>query len=84
MEAPTPTKLLNFYNYRIEDGKFLADNFWNIDEQETYEITCLWMDGSDGNVYVDYIDPETGEEIRMLQREGYRSEDIKRVYGKTI
>jgi hypothetical protein len=84
MATDAPQKLLAFYNYRIEDGEFLADNFWNVEEQETYQVVQLFMDGSDGNVYVDYIDPETGEEVRMLQREGYRSQDIKRVYGKTV
>lgn len=82
MATEAPAKLLNFYNYRIKDGEFLADNFWA--EEEPYKLVQLFMDGSDGNVYVDYIDPETGEEKRVLQREGYRSQDIDRVYGKQV
>ncbi len=82
MTEATPVKLLNFYNYRIVDGEFLADNYW--EEEEPYKVVQLYLDGSNGNVYVDYIDPNTGDIKTILQREGYRSQDMDRVYGKTI
>jgi hypothetical protein len=80
MATEAPTKLLNFYNYRIEGGKFLADNYW--EEEEPYELVQIERLGN-GDVYVEYIDPETGEVIRKCERTEERYENT-RVYGKTI
>lgn len=80
MEADTPVKLLNFYNYRIEDGIFLADNYW--EEEEPYRIALIER-VSNGDVYVEYYDPDTNEVIRKCERTEEQYENT-RVYGKTI
>jgi hypothetical protein len=71
MATAAPVKLLRFYGYRFEGGKFLADNFFDYDEEnaEPYEIIQILKCGATGNTYVDYIDKATGDVRRNLNYE---------------